>query len=90
MAALPGILNRFLLERCQVQASFDLDDALQRLTADGLVAHAPDGGLTVLPPDEAQRRLDTLWDAMLDPEQLDAEIAAEATPVSAAQSAASC
>jgi hypothetical protein len=49
-----------------VAANFDLDDALGRLKADGIVTERSDGMLVALPPREAALHIDKLWDASLD------------------------
>lgn len=49
-----------------VRLDFDLDDALSRLIADGIVTETPDGRLAALPPFEAAQHIDRLWDAFLD------------------------
>jgi len=45
---------------------FDLDDALKRLIADGLVTEDPNGDLHTLPPREAAQHIDEMWDSLLD------------------------
>ena len=45
---------------------FDLEDALKRLIADGLVTEAPDGRLVTLPPRDAALHIDRQWDQFLD------------------------
>ena len=49
-----------------LQVDFDLDDALERLMADGIVREGADGMLTALPPAEAARHIDVMWDKILD------------------------
>ena len=49
-----------------LQVDFELDDALQRLLADGIVQETADGTLTVLPPAEAALHIDKMWDSILD------------------------
>jgi hypothetical protein len=49
-----------------VAVNFDLENALQRLIADGIVTEEPDGTLRTLPPAEAARHLDRKWDEFLD------------------------
>ena len=46
--------------------NFDVDDALRRLKAEGIVNELPDGTLQALPPREAALHIDKLWDACLD------------------------
>jgi hypothetical protein len=49
-----------------LQVDFELDDALGRLMADGIVTQDADGNLTALPPAEAAERIDGMWDQILD------------------------
>jgi hypothetical protein len=49
-----------------VAVNFDLENALQRLLADGIVTEEPDGTLGTLPPAAAARHLDGKWDEFLD------------------------
>jgi hypothetical protein len=76
--ALPDMTDevaRFLSERCGVSVSFDSEDALRRLLADGLVRIDADGRLSSLPPSEARAHLDKLWDHLLDVDTLDKQAA---------------
>lgn len=77
-AELPAVkrqIEDFLRETCGIHVAFDVEDALSRLRADGIVTEAPDGALTALLPQEAGRHLDTLWDRLLDEDMLDARLA---------------
>ncbi len=47
-------------------ADFDVQDALDRLIADGIVTQDPDGTLRALQPAEAAIHIDALWDSYLD------------------------
>lgn len=49
-----------------VDVDFDVREALERLKADGLVTEAADGTLEALPPAQAARHIDQLWDRCLD------------------------
>ncbi len=64
-------IEAFLQERCGVSVTFDMDDALRRLTADRLVSEDGDGRLTAAAPETASARLDEMWDGLLDPASLD-------------------
>lgn len=59
-------IEQYMLNAFGVRVNFDLEDALRRLVADGIVRVQPDGWLTTLPPGEAARHIDTLWDRYLD------------------------
>ena len=49
-----------------VDVDFDISDALGRLKNEGIVTELEDGTLTTLPPAEAARHIDSLWDLCLD------------------------
>ena len=49
-----------------VAVDFDLDDALARLLADGLVVEQADGTLLTMRPREAAQHVDKKWDVFLD------------------------
>lgn len=59
-------IEQYLTQTFGVTANFDVEDALQRLKADGIVTELSDGTLETLPPEAAARRIDKLWDACLD------------------------
>lgn len=66
---LPAIdiaIEQYLATSFGVTVDFDLEDALNRLIADGLVSESSDGMLVTLPPHEAALHVDKLWDALLD------------------------
>ena len=72
--ALPAVrddISRFLKERCGASVSCDAEDALRRLTEDGLVRADPEGTLTAVAPEEARAHLDLMWDRLLDVDTLD-------------------
>lgn len=71
LSSVKEAIGRFLAERCLVAVSFDVEDALRRLIADGLVQEAADGTLCALPPETAREHLDKLWDRLLDIDALD-------------------
>lgn len=64
-------IGAFLSKRCGVEVSFDADDALRRLSADGLVTKEAKGTAFALGADAAQAHLDQLWDRLLDVDTLD-------------------
>jgi hypothetical protein len=72
--ALPAVrddIARFLKGLCGASVSYDAEDALRRLTEDGLVRADSDGTLTAVPPEEARAHLDVMWDRLLDVDTLD-------------------
>jgi hypothetical protein len=70
-------IGAFLSERCGVEVSFDTDDALRRLTTDGLVKKDGKGMATALGAEEAQAHLDRRWDRLLDVDTLDRNVAGQ-------------
>jgi hypothetical protein len=66
LPAIDAAIEQYLVSSFGVNVDFDLEDALNRLIADGLVAERSDGVLETLPPREAALHLDKLWDAFLD------------------------
>ncbi len=64
-------IGAFLSKQCGVEVSFDADDALRRLVADGLVKKDAKGNATALGAKEAQEHLDRRWDRLLDVDTLD-------------------
>ena len=66
LKAIDEEIERYLKETFDIEANFDLDDALKRLKADGIVTEHADGTLDVLRPAEAAARIDELWDMSLD------------------------
>ncbi|MGD9785104.1 MAG: TMEM143 family protein [Hyphomicrobiaceae bacterium] len=59
-------IEQYLNSEFGVTVDFDLEDALSRLLADGLVREMPDGTLVTLQPREAALHLDAKWDSFLD------------------------
>ncbi len=59
-------IERYMRSTFGIDVDFDLDDALSRLMADGIVREAADGTLVTLPPAEAAKHLDDMWDVFLD------------------------
>jgi len=59
-------IEQYLLNGFGVNVDFDLDDALRRLKAEGVVTEHEDGTFTTMPPAEAAKHIDFLWDRYLD------------------------
>lgn len=59
-------IEQYLLETFDLKVDFDVEDALGRLLADGIVKQLEDGTLETLPPPQAAAQIDKLWDACLD------------------------
>jgi hypothetical protein len=59
-------IEQYLAYTFGIEVDFDVDDALQRLKAEGIVEELPDGTLATQPPHEAASHIDKLWDACLD------------------------
>ena len=59
-------IEQYLFNAFGIQVNFDIEDALERLIADGIVTEAADGTFTTLPPREAALHLDRKWDEFLD------------------------
>ena len=59
-------IEQYLLNTFGLNLNFDVEDALQRLIADGIVTEQPDGTLKTLPPAAAAVHIDVLWDKYLD------------------------
>ena len=68
-ADLPAIdkaIEKHLQDEFGVPVDFDVDDALERLIADGIVTENADGAFTTLPPKQAALYIDGKWDILLD------------------------
>ena len=59
-------IEEYLEATFDIDVNFDVDDALQRLKADGIVSELADGTLQTLPPRQAALHIDKLWDTCLD------------------------
>src|SRR5262245_32597852 len=59
-------IEQYLKETFDIDANFDVDDALHRLKEEGIVDELADGTLQTLPPRQAALHIDKLWDACLD------------------------
>ena len=66
LPAIDAAIEQYLSASFGVSVDFDLEDALGRLIADGLVTEDPDGTLHTLGPKEAALHLDAKWDVFLD------------------------
>ena len=68
-------IEQYLAASFGVSVDFDITDALERLTADGLVVEQPDGRFLTMPPKEAAQHIDQKWDLFLDelPDPISAE-----------------
>ena len=59
-------IEQYLEDAFGVSVDFDLEDALGRLIADGIVNEDDDGTLHALAPAQAAGHIDSLWDIFLD------------------------
>jgi Protein of unknown function (DUF3754) len=59
-------IEGYLKDAFGIDVDFDVEDALGRLLADGVVTQLPDGTLQTLPPQQAALQIDKLWDMSLD------------------------
>jgi Protein of unknown function (DUF3754) len=59
-------IERYLKSTFEIDVDFDLNDALERLLADGIVTEEADGTLRTLSPAAAARHIDDKWDLFLD------------------------
>jgi hypothetical protein len=66
LPAVDRAVEKYLKDAFGLDLDFDLDDALSRLIADGLVNEQPDGRLVALAPREAALHIDRMWDQFLD------------------------
>jgi hypothetical protein len=66
LKAVDGVIEQYLSKTFGIHVNFDVEDALARLRQEGIVTELPDGTLKTLPPQEAARHIDKLWDACLD------------------------
>lgn len=66
LRAIDLAIEQYLSKAFDVEVDFDLEDALGRLIADGIVTENSDGTLTTLPPAQAAEHLDKKWDVFLD------------------------
>lgn len=75
LAAVDQAIEEYLLKSFGITVDFDVEDALGRLLADGIVTETPGGLLNAMPPTDAARHIDDMWDVFLDnlPEYVEAE-----------------
>ncbi|MDX2288039.1 MAG: TMEM143 family protein [Hyphomicrobiaceae bacterium] len=66
LKAIDMAVEQYLFTTFGIEVDFDLEDALQRLKADGLVRVDANGYLETLPPAAAAAHLDKMWDTFLD------------------------
>ncbi|WP_295557004.1 TMEM143 family protein [uncultured Hyphomicrobium sp.] len=66
LPAIDAAIEQYLQTSFGVSVDFDLEDALGRLIADGLVKQDADGNLRTLGPAAAAQHLDAQWDVFLD------------------------
>lgn len=66
LRSIDDAIEQYLQATFDVSVDFDLDDALKRLIADGIVTERSDGLLETLPPRQAAEHLDAKWDVFLD------------------------
>lgn len=66
LAAIDRAIEKYLTASFGISVDFDLEDALDRLIADGLVTETADGRLMTLDPRAAAQHLDARWDVFLD------------------------
>jgi wobble nucleotide-excising tRNase len=59
-------IERYLKSTFEIDVDFDLNDALDRLIADGIVTEEADGTLRTLSPAVAAKHIDDMWDGFLD------------------------
>ncbi|MBU1211344.1 MAG: DUF3754 domain-containing protein [Alphaproteobacteria bacterium] len=66
LKAIDVAIEQYLKSTFGLDIDFDLDDALQRLIADGIVTEDANGDLHTLLPREAAQHIDDMWDRLLD------------------------
>ncbi|MEN2494895.1 MAG: hypothetical protein TECD_00805 [Hyphomicrobiaceae bacterium hypho_1] len=59
-------IEQYLEQTFGLNVDFDVEDALSRLVADGVVTEDPLGFLKALPPGKAATHIDNKWDVLLD------------------------
>ena len=64
--AVDRAIEQFLFTTFGIDVDFDVEDALGRLLADGIVTQDPDGTLRAMAPHTAAERIDEMWDLFLD------------------------
>jgi Protein of unknown function (DUF3754) len=66
LTAVDEAIEQFLEQTFGITVECDVEHALARLKAEGIVAERPDGTLATLPPHEAALRIEELWQGCLD------------------------
>ncbi|MGQ0457065.1 MAG: DUF3754 domain-containing protein [Hyphomicrobium sp.] len=66
LPAVDAAIEQFLTQTFGIKVDFEIDDALDRLIRDGIVREDADGRLHTLPPGDAARHIDQMWDRFLD------------------------
>ncbi len=70
-------IEQFLLSEFAVEVNYDVEDALDRLTQDGIAFIDGNGMIGAMSPTEGCRHLDGLWDSYLNPEVGDRTLLSE-------------
>jgi hypothetical protein len=70
-------IEQFLVDEFRVRVDFDVEDALSRLVADGIVRSDASGRLRALTPSEGCTHLDAAWDGYLNPKGEDRSLLGE-------------
>ena len=66
LAEVDRAIQAYIERTFGLQVDFEVDDALERLIADGIVTEMPDGRLVAKPPRAAADHIDEMWDQILD------------------------
>ncbi|MEQ1697475.1 MAG: DUF3754 domain-containing protein [Hyphomicrobiaceae bacterium] len=66
LPAIDHAIENFVMDEFGLAVNFDVEDALQRLVASGIVTEDANGAFTTLPPKEAANFIDAQWDILLD------------------------
>ena len=66
LQAIDSAIEQWMMSSFGLNVDFDIDDALGRLLADGIVTEEQDGTLRTMPPREAALHIDRKWDRLLD------------------------
>lgn len=66
LTAVDRAIEQYLYKSFGINVDFDLEDALSRLTRDGVARIEHNGTIRVLSPTEASKHIDAKWDSFLD------------------------
>jgi hypothetical protein len=66
LPAIDHAIEKYLHAEFGIPVDFDVEDALERLIADGIVTEDTSGNFTTLPPKQAALHIDGKWDILLD------------------------